>query len=156
MTGMGHMFKAKYLFSIFCLIMLSLIALGNGCASTKPVTDYSTVLNHLNVSDVSFREDGEITQDFFNVKSRIIVINESNIEVFEYDTPEAMKVESKYVSPIDGSTFIRPDKIVSVNWIDSPHFYKAGRIIVLYVGRNQTIISLLENILGKEFAPRPL
>lgn len=38
--------------------------------------------------------------------------------------------------------------------MDIPHFYKAGRIIVLYVGSDETVLGLLEEILGSQFAGR--
>jgi hypothetical protein len=41
-----------------------------------------------------------------------------------------------------------------VNWVESPHFYKLGRTLVLYVGEDPTVKSLLEGILGPQFAGR--
>jgi hypothetical protein len=37
-------------------------------------------------------------------------------------------------------------------WMDTPHFYKAGRIIALYIGSDKTIVGLLERVLGPQFA----
>lgn len=39
-----------------------------------------------------------------------------------------------------------------VTWIDTPHFYEAGRIIVLYLGNDQTILGLLNKVIGAQFA----
>lgn len=39
-------------------------------------------------------------------------------------------------------------------WVDTPHFYKAGRIIVLYIGSDQTILDLLVQTIGTQFAGR--
>ena len=39
-----------------------------------------------------------------------------------------------------------------MNWIMPPHFFKSGRVLVLYLGDNQTTLNLLEKILGKQFA----
>jgi len=41
-----------------------------------------------------------------------------------------------------------------VAWVDVPHFYKSGRIIVLYVGSETTVLDLLENAVGPQFAGR--
>ena len=41
-----------------------------------------------------------------------------------------------------------------VNWVATPHFYKTGKLIVLYVGDNMTVISTLETVLGPQFAGR--
>jgi hypothetical protein len=37
-------------------------------------------------------------------------------------------------------------------WIDKTHFYKAGRIIVLYLGTDQAILDLLNKVIGPQFA----
>ncbi len=41
-----------------------------------------------------------------------------------------------------------------VTWIDAPHFYKGGRIIVLHVGSDAPVLDLLEGALGSQFAGR--
>jgi len=37
-------------------------------------------------------------------------------------------------------------------WVAPPHFYKAGRIIVLYVGENAAVTEALDTVLGPQFA----
>lgn len=39
-----------------------------------------------------------------------------------------------------------------IRWIDVPHFYTKGKIIVLYLGQNPEITNLLESLLGAQFA----
>ena len=41
-----------------------------------------------------------------------------------------------------------------VTWVAPPHFYRQGRVIVLYVGSNPNILSLLTAVLGPQFAGR--
>jgi len=36
--------------------------------------------------------------------------------------------------------------------MDAPHFYKTGRIIVLYVGSDEQILTLLQSVMGAQFA----
>ncbi|MCI0397835.1 MAG: hypothetical protein L0322_23280, partial [Chloroflexi bacterium] len=40
---------------------------------------------------------------------------------------------------------------ISVDWIAQPHFYQQGNLIVLYVGEDPSILSLLETVLGPPF-----
>jgi len=123
----------------------------------KPVTNYSTLLRYLRDSGASIVEKGEIHEPFFDVESRRVAVNESTIEVFEYANAEAMEAEASRVSP-DGFGFtIKTEnsdiwEICHVSWINPPHFYKAGRIIVFYCGDDDSIMSLLENAFGKQFA----
>lgn len=39
-----------------------------------------------------------------------------------------------------------------IRWIGPPHFYTQGKIIVLYVGKNSEVSSLLEDLLGPQSA----
>jgi hypothetical protein len=39
-----------------------------------------------------------------------------------------------------------------VSWIDTPHFYQSGNIIVLYVGNTAEVIEILLEALGPQFA----
>jgi len=120
-----------------------------------PVTDYATLLSYLRDSGASIVEEGAIQEPFFDIEGRRVTVNESTIEVYEYADVGAMETEAGCVSPEGGS--FRKGKgdtaqVCFVDWIATPHFYKAGRIIVFYCGDNDSIISLLENALGKQFA----
>jgi hypothetical protein len=66
-----------------------------------------------------------------------------------YESVEAMQNEASQVVPEGGSIGTS-----MVTWINTPHFYKTGRIIALYVGSDQTILSLLEKVLAPQFAGR--
>ena len=41
-----------------------------------------------------------------------------------------------------------------VTWMDSPHFYNAGKIIVPYLGSDSAVAELLESVLGSQSAGR--
>jgi hypothetical protein len=65
------------------------------------------------------------------------------------ESTEAMEAEASQVAPDDGSIGTS-----MVTWIDSPHFYKTGHIIVLYVGNDAATLELLEQVIGPQFAGR--
>ena len=126
----------------------------------KPVTDYSTLLDYLRDSGASVVEKGELGWSFFcdGPEGRGVAVNESNIDAYEYTSAEAMEAEASFVSPDgyginknwgDGMSCIQ-----HVGWMAPPHFYKSGRIIVLYIGEDDSIMSLLKNGLGRQFAGR--
>ncbi len=89
----------------------------------------------------------KVPQPFFSVASRIININGEALQVFEYATPSAADAEATRVSA-DGTT-IGTSK---PTWMATPHFFKSGKLIVLYVGGNQAIVDLLRTTLGNQFA----
>ena len=67
--------------------------------------------------------------------------------MYEYATEKAMNEEAAKVSP-DG-TSVGNSK---VSWIEPPHFYKVGRILVLYIGTDSNVINALGEIIGPQFA----
>ena len=40
----------------------------------------------------------------------------------------------------------------TVHWIGSPHFFKKGKLLVLYVGDNDKVLGSLQAVLGQHFA----
>lgn len=144
---------------ITLLTVVAIVSLTIGAAActsnprtSQAVMDYSTLLTNLRASAVSIKEGEEVTkQPFFTVKGRLVAVDGGDIQVFEYPTPAKMETESKYVSP-DGYAFTAGNSVTNVSWIAPPHLYKAGRIMVIYVGIDKTITGLLENLLGKQFA----
>jgi hypothetical protein len=89
-----------------------------------------------------------ITQEFFSVEGTLINLGSSDgFQVFEYKTVQDMEADAAKVAPDGGSVGTS-----MMNWIMPPHFFKSGRVIVLYLGDNQTTLNLLAKILGKQFA----
>ncbi len=41
-----------------------------------------------------------------------------------------------------------------MTWVATPHFYKAGKLIGLYVGDDSNVLGILEEVLGPQFAGR--
>ncbi len=89
----------------------------------------------------------KISQPFFSVPGKIMKINGEAVQVFEYSTPSAANADAKRVSA-DGTTI----GISKPTWMAPPHFFKSGKLIVLYVGGNQTLVELLRTALGNQFA----
>lgn len=140
---------------IFLSLLLVIISVA-GCSSRPAVMDYERLADSLRKGGATV-ETGEDTFPFdekrpiFSVDVRNIEINGENISVLEYDDEATARTETEIISP-DGFGFTTPDFAAQVDWIAPPHFYRSGRIIVLYVGRNQVIIDLLNSILGPQFA----
>jgi hypothetical protein len=83
------------------------------------------------------------------IKGKTISANGESLQVFEYADERDAEAQAKLVDP-------RGDSVgtTMVNWVDAPHFYRGGKLIVLYVGTNQDVIKALEDVLGPQFAGR--
>ncbi len=90
-----------------------------------------------------------IEQAFFSVTGQIIKVNGADVQVFEYGSAEAMEADASQVAPDGGAVGTS-----MVTWMATPHFFKAGRVLVLYVGDDAAVLDLLEPVLGEQFAGR--
>lgn len=150
----------RYLVSIIAILML--VTYGIGCAGQQPpappppvvshggsVTDYVSLIDNLRAAGATVEPAGDISQPFFSVKGNAITVNGENVQAFEYADATAADTEAALISP-DGSSV----GTSMVSWVAPPHFYKAGKLIVLYVGESQAVIDVLESVLGSQFAGR--
>ncbi len=101
---------------------------------------------HAHGASVLFTKE-KVSQPFFSMAGRIININGEAVQVVDYGTSSAAEANARRVSA-DGTT-IGTSK---PSWMAPPHFFKRRKLIVLYVGRNQTIVDLLRKVLGNQFA----
>jgi hypothetical protein len=90
-----------------------------------------------------------VSQPFFTPEGSILKINGADVQVFEYESAEAMDKEASQVSSDGGSIGTS-----MVSWMDTPHFYKTANMIILYVGSDTSVLELLEGVLGPQFAGR--
>ncbi|HEX9331151.1 MAG TPA: hypothetical protein VF896_04620, partial [Anaerolineales bacterium] len=88
-----------------------------------------------------------INQEFFTPEAHTVKVNGADLQVFEYKNAQAMEKEASQVAPDGGSVGTS-----MMTWIDTPHFYKVGRIIVLYLGNDKSLLDLLNKVMGPQFA----
>ncbi|MBA2285104.1 MAG: hypothetical protein H0W02_06460 [Ktedonobacteraceae bacterium] len=104
-------------------------------------------MNHLGAAKVTVVPGGTVTQPFFAATGKIITVNGQQVQVYEYANEESASSDAARISP-DGSTIGNS----MVDWIAPPHFYRSGKIIVLYVGTNAAVIHTLQGLFGSQFA----
>ena len=120
-----------------------------------PVTDYVSLIDNLRAAGATVEPAGEIIQDFFSVRGQAIKVNGEDVQVFEYTDTAAAEAEAALVSADGYSVGPTSEGVVYMaSWVATPHFYKTGKLIVLYVGDNTAVINVLEDVLGSQFAGR--
>lgn len=116
--------------------------------TTRVVLDQAELLTKLRSAGATAEVADTVHQDFFTPEGVLITIDdEEDIQVFEYQTAPAMEQEASQVAP-DGNSV----GTSMMMWVDNPHFYKSGRLIVLYLGDNPATLSLLNKVMGSQFA----
>jgi len=112
-------------------------------------TDYSSLVDAIKSRGILVESAEEISAESssFSVPTKVISVGGTDIQVFEFQSESDAKTASLIVSK-DGTEI----GTSIIRWIDTPHFYTNGNLIVLYVGQNPEIVNLLESFLGKQFA----
>jgi hypothetical protein len=119
----------------------------NASPQPRAVEDQASLVAALKEAGATVETGDPISQPFFSVEGNILKVNGADVQLFEYESSEAMELESSQIAP-DGSS----SATTMITWIDTPHLYKAGKIIVLYIGSDATVLDLLEGALGPQFA----
>lgn len=145
----------RFALLVFLLItVLGISACSQSETSDSPtealvIENHTSLLTALQDTGVAVEVVDSVDQIFFSPQGSILSVNGADVQVFEYESAEAMEAEAAQVSPDGGSIGTS-----MVTWIGAPHFYKTGRIIVLYVGNDEATLELLETVIGSQFAGR--
>ena len=110
-------------------------------------SDYDSFLANLKSTRISVETGERVSQPFFTPQGQIIKLNGEDVQVFEYVSKEEAFQEVMQVSADGGSV-----GTTMITWIDSPHFYQSGKIIVLYIGNTPELVEILIEVLGPQFA----
>lgn len=149
--------KIKTLSVVLLMFAFTVSSCGNAATnapstqSAQPPTveDQASFLAALQAANAKAEIGDSITQEFFGPEGRIVNINGQDVQVFEYENKDAMESEASQVAPDGGSVGTS-----MMMWMDAPHFYKAGRILVLYIGSDEQTLTLLQSVMGAQFAGR--
>ncbi len=115
---------------------------------SKSAKEYARLIGRVRAQGASARSTGEkVRQPFFSAPGRIIKVNNEAVQVFEYSNPATVESQAKRVSA-DGKTIGNSKP----SWMSTPHFFKSQKLIVIYVGDDQTILRILRAELGNQFA----
>lgn len=139
---------------VFCLIIsLFLILSTIGCENegykgkTYKVNsndDFIRALESRNntVNEIKPAKD-EVSQSFFSVNARKISIGGKLVSIYEFNDSNIARTQANTISK-DGYGIGN----YQISWIDKPHFYQKGNLIVCYVGNDRNLLFELVVILG--------
>ena len=132
-------------------------AAGTPAATGTPgaITDQASFVAALEACGITVEPGGTISQPFFSPTSAVILrlsggplVGPADIQVYEYASADPAESDAAQIEP-DGNL-----RTTIIEWVAPPHFYRAERLIVLYVGEDETTLALLSELLGPQFAGR--
>lgn len=117
------------------------------------VIDRAGLINALPACALTVESVGSVEQPFLQPESGMVLqlsggdlVQPAEIQVFEYGDAERATDDAAQIGPAG-----HPPTMM-ISWLATPHFYQAGRLIVLYVGDDQAVVDLLTTLLGAPFA----
>jgi hypothetical protein len=144
--------KPRHLLALFLFL---LAACGTAPQSHGgQVQDQVSLIDALRSKNVTVDISGAVTQPFLNQQSGTTVrlsgstlAAPADVQLFEYGTAAAAASDAHQIRA-DGSG----NSNTIVDWVAPPHFFVKGRVLVIYVGNDRGVVSLLSSLLGSQFA----
>src|SRR5712691_2043356 len=109
--------------------------------------NYTELVAKLRASGAKVIPGADMNQPFMDVRGRTLTVNGEQLQVYEYASMADANTQAARISP-DGTAFTTvsssggPGSAIQVDWVKPPHLYKAGRIIVMYIGTNESLLHL--------------
>jgi hypothetical protein len=148
--------KLVFLLNIWALLCcLVLVACGNAQKTVVPdknALNYDSFVKKIQNAGMPIVKADAMNSDFFSGKPYGLVIKGERISIFEYPTSEDAQNEAKRISSQGDTIQGHQGNVAAIDWVSTPHFYRAGRLLVLYIGVKPPVVSLLKSILGPQFA----
>jgi hypothetical protein len=148
-------------------VLLAALAVA-GCASAAPggvvshggrVRDHVSFVDNLRAHGVTVDIAGTVSQPFLRPTGTRLRLSgdglteAATVESYNYDTTD-LGTDALQTATEDAGR-IRPDgtpKTGTVSWPGPVHFFRAERVLVLYVGGDAGVVTLLTDLLGPQFA----
>jgi hypothetical protein len=109
-------------------------------------SEFESLIEALRAAGFKVEIEGAIEDPLFTGTGKAIEVNGQYVQVFEFEG-EAAAVEG--AGTVSGGGTIIGTSIV--DWIETPHFYQAGALVVLYAGSEEAVLSGLQDALGEPF-----
>lgn len=136
---------------VVALVVVSVlgVACSRAAAGRSPSSpdDLSSLVSDLRSHGATVKVGEAASQPFFTASGRIVLVNDNEIQVFRFPTRAAAASAATAVAP-DGYSI----GTSMIEWVDVPHLYRWGSLIVLYVGKDQPTLALLREVVGPQFA----
>ena len=138
---------------VFHAIVCAAVALSSCAAAPTQPTDLVSVnalVRSLEQQGATVTRSGSVplsSHPYFSVAGEGLTVNGVDVTVFAYSSNDRAAADAAKVSPT-GSSIGQ----TQISWIDTPHFYKRDRLILLYVGHSADLLTVLDAVVGPPFA----
>lgn len=135
-----------------CFLLAASCADRNPVGPTPPAT-LDQFVQGLRQQGLTVSVAGQISPEvnlFFSVPAHQVRVNDGQVNAFVYSNAQDAAAEAAAISA-DG----QPSPSARVTWVSTPHFYRQGALIALYVGCSADIVQALHATVGAPLAVGP-
>lgn len=146
-AGNGHEWNVRDVASMKASLIGVMIA---AACSTAPQAEGLTAASlaaALREAGFTVRDAGLVEQPFFGVPAHVYVVNEEDVQVYEFGSASEAEQAAAQVDA-RGSTI----GTTKMSWMAPPHFFRRDRLVVNYLGSTDRTLRELERLLGPQFA----
>ena len=124
-----------------------------GSAKGQHTAELQQLVSELGSHGATVGVGAPVTEPFFSASGRVLHVNGKEVQVLRFATSSAARVAAAAVSPDGYSVGASEGTTVShVDWVATPHLYRRGSLIVVYVGDDAPTLQLLGEVVGPQFA----
>ena len=132
-------------------LVLPCLLLAISCADRNPSGPTSSAtldqfVQALRQQGLTVSVAGQISPEvnrFFSVPAHQVRLSDGQVNAFVYSSAREAAAEAAAISA-DG----QPSPTARVTWVSTPHFYRQGALIALYVGCSAEIVQALQVTVG--------
>lgn len=123
----------------------------NSISHGGPVVDHVSFVDALRACGVTVDPGDVVRQPFLQAEGIVLQLHGGSlsqpveVQSYAYEDSAAAMADAAQIGP-NGNP-----PTMMITWIGTPHFFRAERLIVLYVGDDETTMDLLTRLLGSPF-----
>lgn len=102
--------------------------------------------------NVSFERDLKFF--YFPVPGKIYYFGNTGVEKVNFFEFASEKEQLEISESMSGQGF-NIGTLEPLTWVSDPHFFRKGKLIVKYIGKDLSIIAVLDKVIGKQFSGTP-
>ncbi len=115
------------------------------------IRDSASFAEALRASGAVVSHEGDVSLAFLHTHGTVLRVGDQSIQVYQYAADADARADAVRFSR-DGAWVSSDIGATLINWFATPHLYQMSSLIAVYVGDQETLLTLLETLLGAPFA----
>lgn len=152
--------------SIGTPVVWLLLAIGlTSCTPGPPTAQIDQLISALRNIGATVEHGGDLAalpQPPLAVPGQRLEVDGNTLQVYSYPSAAAARQDADRIAT-DGFDFDPTTDgaitATTIDWVDTPHFFRQDRLLVFYLGKDRRVLAQLERVMGDQFAggtPAPM